>query len=172
MQKATNMLTAVAVVFAAIQAWDILDRRGILSNAIAVGLFLVCLVLMLYAAYRNLSDAARGKALRAEIVTIKDEHKTQLEHREQQAAKAIEDIRYAYQAASDERAKAWQQARDFELKFRDAQAAVAASDKELNSQRSIIEMLGADQREDREEIQLLKASSKVAPIVKTIFQAQ
>ena len=38
MQKATNMLTAVAVVFAAIQAWDILDRRGILSNAIAVGL--------------------------------------------------------------------------------------------------------------------------------------
>ncbi len=76
---ATLIIGIVGLILMGIQAWDILDRRGVMNAAIAICVWLLSLSMVAYAVYKNLRDVHREKYIRAEIITIRDEHKTQIE---------------------------------------------------------------------------------------------
>jgi hypothetical protein len=73
-------LTGVALVLMAIPAWDVLEKRGITTASMFfVIAWLIGAVLLAYSVYTNLRDVKRERNLRTLLVTIKDEHRTQIE---------------------------------------------------------------------------------------------
>jgi len=75
---ATLIIGIAGLILMGIQAWDILDRRGAMNATIVLLAWLLSLGMVAYAVYKNLKDVHREKSLKAEIVTIRDEHKTQM----------------------------------------------------------------------------------------------
>jgi len=75
---ASIVIGIVALIFAGVPVWDILDRRGISGAAFALIVWVIALGVIAYTAYRNLKDSHRANQLRSEIVTIKDEHNIHL----------------------------------------------------------------------------------------------
>jgi len=74
----TLLLGVPALVFTGIQAWDVLDRRGIMTAAVAVSVWVISVVMIGYSVWRNLHDAHRAKALRTQIEVLKKEHSAQV----------------------------------------------------------------------------------------------
>jgi hypothetical protein len=115
----TILFGVPSLIFAGIQAWDVLDRRGAMSAAIAISVWAISLLMIGYSIYRNLRDARRAESLRAQIVTIKDEHKTHIDA----LAKAMDEAQSRYFKAATERDES------------QAQAALLAGSKEREIER-------------------------------------
>jgi hypothetical protein len=72
-------------------------------GALVILIWLSGAVLLAYSVYRNLKDAHHAESLRAEIVTIKEEHQIQFDHSKRQFEKALTEQSEAYRSAARER---------------------------------------------------------------------
>jgi hypothetical protein len=111
-ERVVIVLGVAGLIIASIQAWDILDKRGIIGAALAVIVWLLALGMIAYAVYRNLKDANRAGQLRSEIVTIRDENRIHMEALERQledergkAKKYFHDYNHEVQSHQETKAK-------------------------------------------------------------------
>ena len=74
------VLPLIGIVLMAIPAWDALDSGGItITSMILVVVWLIGAALVAYSVSLNLRDVRRERSLRSQLVTLKDEHQTQLD---------------------------------------------------------------------------------------------
>jgi hypothetical protein len=64
---AANIAVVIGLMFSGIQAWDVLERRGLVAGAIAAVLWLVVLSVYAYTLYANLSAARRARSRQARL---------------------------------------------------------------------------------------------------------
>lgn len=94
-EKATIAIGVLGIILMGYQAWDILDRRRNVTAAIAVSVWIIAAGMIGYSIYSNLKDAHRADTLRSEIITIKDEHTTQMKGQEKQHEQKADGLRRA-----------------------------------------------------------------------------
>src|SRR5579859_2389065 len=92
-----SAIAIVGLLLMAIPAWDVLDKRGIMTGSIFIGSWLIGAALVIYSVSRMLRDSHDAETLRAEIVTIRDEHGTQMRGLETRLNREAAEARAAHQ---------------------------------------------------------------------------
>lgn len=88
------------------------EHADYMPTVLSIALFLIAIGLLGFATWRNLKDSKRAQSLHAQIFTIKEEHRLELDDIERKRAAQLKSIadRHAYEI------KVWEHANDVELK--------------------------------------------------------
>jgi hypothetical protein len=152
-EKWTVTLGIIGVVGVGLQVWIALlheeeHRPGIMTTVAIVLLGLLVAAVNIYAIYRNLKDAKRAAELRAEIVTIKDEHATQIAGLEKQRSgleeQYKEELRQARQQHANNEAGLMKAKEDYRREAQSATDRAGLLQQELTAKDSQLSSLVKD----------------------------
>src|ERR1051326_263050 len=89
-QKITIAIGVIALIFAGVQAWDILDKRHAVSSAMVVVTFIISVIAVAYSSYRSIQAARRSEGA---IATSRTDYEFRAKQLERQHAEALVSLR-------------------------------------------------------------------------------